>query len=62
VDAEAKSYVERRFAAAEIAADPFPHICIRDVLPISLYDDMSGALPAVRANHSKRGKVSCFWC
>jgi hypothetical protein len=40
-----KKYIEERFARAQVSEEPFPHLCVRDVLPPELYRDMEAALP-----------------
>ena len=41
-----EQYIKDKFAKAIPAPDPFPHLCIRDVLPPELYREMEDALPS----------------
>jgi hypothetical protein len=48
MNSEQEAYIRRRFDAAEVKADPFAHLVVRDVLPTEVYEDMDGAQPAER--------------
>ena len=41
-----QDYIREKFSRAAVAEEPFPHLCIRDALPLELYREMEDALPA----------------
>src|SRR6185369_5194296 len=41
-----QDYIREKFSRAPVSEAPFPHLCIRDVLPAELYREMEEALPA----------------
>jgi hypothetical protein len=41
-----EALIRRRFAEAQVAGDPFPHLIIRDVLPLTIYRAMEAAAPS----------------
>jgi hypothetical protein len=43
-----EDWIMAKFSTAELETEPFPYIYIRDILPLSLYQEMAAATPSER--------------